>query len=101
GVLFAIRLPRTVLGALAGAGLGVSGAVLQGLFRNPLVDPGLIGVSSGAALAAASVLVLGSGLLAHLPQAVSLFALPLAAFGGGLVTVLMVHRLSRTDGQTS
>lgn len=101
GVLYAIRLPRTVLGALAGAGLGVSGAVLQGLFRNPLVDPGLIGVSSGAALAAATVLVLGHGVVSHLPQPLALFALPVAAFAGGLITVLVVHRLSRTDGRTS
>ncbi len=101
GVLLAIRLPRTVLGALAGAGLGVSGALLQGLFRNPLVDPGLIGVSSGAALAAASVLVLGETFVGGLPEALRLFVLPLAAFGGGLVTVVMVHRLARVGGRTS
>jgi len=101
GVLLAIRLPRTVLGALAGAGLGVSGALLQGLFRNPLVDPGLIGVSSGAALAAAAVLVLGDAAAGALPEALRLFGLPLAAFAGGLAAVAMVHRLASVGGRTS
>lgn len=101
GVLLAIRLPRTLLGALAGAGLGVSGALLQGIFRNPLVDPGLIGVSSGAALAAAGVLVLGHAYAGPLPEVLRLFGLPLAAFGGGLATVAVVHRLARIGGRTS
>lgn len=61
-VLLHIRLPRLLLGALAGAGLGLAGALMQSLFRNPLADPGLIGVSSGAALAAALSLVLGQQL---------------------------------------
>ena len=60
-VFLNIRLPRLLLGAAAGAGLGVAGALMQGLFRNPLADPGLIGVSSGAALAAAG----GGGALAR------------------------------------
>src|ERR1700744_6024558 len=54
-VLLSIRLPRVVLAVLVGAGLGVSGAAMQGLFRNPLADPSLIGISSGAALAATLV----------------------------------------------
>ena len=58
-VLWDIRMPRLVLGLLTGAVLAVAGALLQGLFRNPLADPGLIGVSSGAALAAVAVIVLG------------------------------------------
>src|SRR5690606_22635650 len=59
-----IRLPRAVLGALVGAALAVSGAVMQGLFRNPLADPGLIGVSAGAGLGAIVVIVLGGTVLA-------------------------------------
>ena len=59
-----IRLPRVILGMLIGAALAVSGAVMQGLFRNPLADPGIVGVSAGAGLGAASVIVLGSGVLA-------------------------------------
>ncbi len=58
-VFFHIRLPRLVLGLVAGAGLGMAGALMQGLFRNPLADPGLIGVSSGAALAAGTTIVMG------------------------------------------
>ena len=93
-VLTIIRAPRVLLGLLIGAGLSVSGALMQGLFRNPLADPGLIGVSSGAALAAACVIVLGgSGL--------SPFALPLAAFCGGAVVTLLVMRLARRGGRIS
>ena len=59
-VLEQIRLPRVLLAGLVGASLGISGASLQGLFRNPLADPGLIGVSAGAALGASIIIVLGS-----------------------------------------
>ncbi|MDA0671898.1 MAG: iron chelate uptake ABC transporter family permease subunit, partial [Bacteroidetes bacterium] len=59
-VLTGIRLPRVVLGILAGAGLSVAGALMQGLFRNPLADPALIGVSSGASFGASLMIVLGS-----------------------------------------
>ena len=74
-IITAIRLPRLVLGIAAGAVLGISGAALQGLFRNPLADPGIIGISSGAALAVALFIVAGHSLsplgllrgLAHTP----------------------------------
>ncbi len=79
-VLYAVRLPRVVLGGLIGAGLAVSGAAMQGLFRNPLADPGLIGVSSGAALAAVAVIVLGATLLRGLSEVLGPFTLPCAAF---------------------
>jgi iron complex transport system permease protein len=101
GVLVAIRLPRMILGALAGAGLAVAGALLQGLFRNPLADPGLIGVSGGAALAAASVIVLGEKLTSGIDLAIAVHVLPLAAFAGGLTTVLVVHRFAGRGGETS
>lgn len=98
-VLTAIRLPRACLAVLAGAGLAVSGAALQGLFRNPLADPALIGVSNGAALAAVAVLVVGAsiGLTALLPIE---YLLPLAAFIGGLVAVYTVYLLADRGGQT-
>lgn len=83
-VLLDIRLPRTALAAMVGASLAVAGAMMQGLFRNPLADPGLIGVSSGAALAAVSVIVLGHGVLAPIVSPLGPHALPIAAFGGGL-----------------
>ena len=99
-VLFAIRLPRACLGMLAGAALAVSGASLQGLFRNPLADPALIGVSTGAALAAVGVIVLGSGLADSIVSAVGPFLLPLAAFAGGLLTTLLVYRIANRDDRT-
>lgn len=99
-VLLAIRLPRTCLGMLAGAALAVSGAALQGLFRNPLADPALIGVSTGAALAAVCVIVLGAGLAAAFSFTVGPFLLPIAAFAGGLLTTLLVYRIANRDGRT-
>lgn len=92
-VIWAIRLPRVLLGTLVGAALAVAGAVLQGIFRNPLAEPGLIGVSSGAALAAVATIVLD---LAVLGPA----SLPLAAFCGGLATTALVYRLARYHGRT-
>jgi iron complex transport system permease protein len=90
-VLIDIRLPRTILAALVGACLAVSGAMMQGLFRNPLADPALIGVSSGAALAAVTVIVMGHGIAAPLVAWLGPHALPVAAFAGGVsVTGLLV-----------
>ena len=62
-IILMIRLPRLVLGVLVGAALAVSGVVMQGLFRNPLADPGLVGVSSGAGLGAVGIIVLGGSVL--------------------------------------
>jgi iron complex transport system permease protein len=88
-ILFQLRLPRVVLAGLVGAALAASGAVFQGLFRNPLADPAIIGVSSGAALGAIAVIVFaGSG-------ALGAFGVPLAAFAGALLTALLVYRLAR------
>jgi iron complex transport system permease protein len=93
-ILLGIRLPRVVLAALVGAALSVSGAVLQGLFRNPLADPALIGVSGGAALAAAAVIVLGAG------SAWGGLLLPLCAFAGGLSATLFIYALAQRGGAT-
>lgn len=98
-VLWAIRLPRVLLGLLAGGGLAVSGALMQGLFRNPLAEPTLIGVSGGAALAAVTVIVLGESFAAYLLASYRLLALPLAAFAGGLGTTFLVHKLGRQAGR--
>jgi heme transport system permease protein len=97
-VVFEIRLPRLLMGAAVGAALGVSGALLQGLFRNPLADPGLIGVSSGAVLGATSMIVVGS--LVGLSPDSSLWSLPLAAFAGAVAVTLLVWRLARRGGRT-
>ncbi|MBL8837281.1 MAG: iron ABC transporter permease [Alphaproteobacteria bacterium] len=91
-----IRLPRAALGMLVGASLGAAGAAMQGLFRNPLADPGLIGVSSGAALAAVATIVLGGPIGAV--TVLGLDALPLAAFAGGLATTALLLRFGQPHG---
>ena len=98
-VLLNIRLPRVLLAILVGAGLGVSGAAMQGLLRNPLADPSLIGISSGGALAATAVFVLSDTLAVNLSRYPGMFALPAAAFAGGLITTIAVYRLSRVSGR--
>lgn len=98
-VLWNIRLPRVLMGAVLGAGMAVAGAMLQGLFRNPLADPSLVGVSSGAGLAAAFVIVLGTG-LPGFAKALGVFTLPLAAFLGGLAVTLLIQRIGTRRGVT-
>lgn len=100
-IVFDIRMPRALLGFLIGAALAMSGAVMQGLFRNPLADPGLVGISSGAALGAVLMIVLGSALPAGVMLVLGAYALPLAAFVGGLLTTLLLYRIATRGGQTS
>lgn len=100
-IILDIRLPRAVLGMLVGASLAVSGVVMQGLFRNPLADPGLVGVSSGASLGAVLLIVLGSAIFGPLFALFGFYALPVAAFIGGLVTTLLLYRIATRGGQTS
>ncbi len=88
-LVVALRLPRVLLGALLGAALGVSGAAMQGLFRNPLVDPGLLGVSAGAALGTVCLIVVGVGFLQ------GPLALSLAAFAGAALSMALVQAVSR------
>ncbi len=97
-VVAELRLPRALLAALIGAGLGVAGCITQGVFRNPLADPGLIGVSGGAALAAVSVIVL-SGFL-PLSALTGPVLLPLAAFAGALAVTWIIYRLGTRQGHT-
>lgn len=97
-VLLQLRLPRVLLAVLIGAVLAQTGAVAQALFRNPLAEPGLIGVSAGAALAAAVV----HTALVHGPSnwLDPAWVLPIAAFAGGLAAAAAVLRLARRDGST-
>ena len=95
-VLLEIRLPRVILAALVGASLGISGAALQGLFRNPLADPGLIGVSAGAALGATLVIVLGSKYLGSFM--LGSFLLPLGAISGAMLVIMMLYLLTKGFG---
>lgn len=93
-----LRLPRVALALAVGAGLAVCGAALQGLFRNPLADPGLVGVSGGAALGAGFAIVLGSLIAPTAFPALRLWLLPIAAFAGGLAAALLVYRLGTRAG---
>ena len=89
-ILFSLRLPRTILIALVGAGLASSGTAYQGLFRNPLADPYLIGVASGAGLGAVAAMSIQ---WSYTP--LGLAAIPMSAFLGGFLTVLIVYALAR------
>jgi len=96
-VLWSIRLPRIALAIVVGALLAACGAVMQGLLRNPLADPALVGVSSGAALAAGAMIVIGDRYLGSLP----IEALPLAAFIGALASTMILYRIATREGRTS
>lgn len=93
-IVIAVRLPRVVLGCLVGAALSLAGVLLQGVFRNPMADPYIIGVSSGAALGAALAIVLGLG-FALLGSA----TIPVMAFAFAMATLLLVYNLSRVGGR--
>ncbi len=96
-IFWNIRLPRIVLGAMVGAGLAVSGACMQGLFRNPLADPGLTGTSAGGVLSASLAIVLGINKI--LPESLAPYGLSLCTFFGALGCMVLVYRLSRKGGR--
>ncbi|MGK0365029.1 MAG: iron complex transport system permease protein [Saprospiraceae bacterium] len=98
-LLLNIRLPRILLSALTGAGLAISGAAIQGLFRNPLADQTLIGVTGGAMLFAVLSIVLFGSTLAVLPEFFKQLTLALFAFGGGILTTYGVYFLSKKNGK--
>ncbi|MBP5940029.1 iron ABC transporter permease [Streptomyces sp. LBUM 1476] len=91
-VLWNVRFPRIVLALLVGASLGCAGALMQGVFGNPLAEPGVIGVSSGAAVGAVAAIAMGVGFLGS-------WTVPAFAFVGGLGTALLVYALSRSEGK--
>lgn len=92
-VLWDVRLPRVVLGLLVGASLGCGGALMQGVFGNPLAEPGVIGISAGAAAGAVASIAFGLGFLGN-------WTITACAFVSGLGTVLLVYVLSRSGGRT-
>ena len=98
-VLIDIRLPRTLLAMFVGASLAMAGAMMQGMFRNPLADPALIGVSSGAALAAVATIALGHGIAAPVLQPLGVYVLPVAAFLGGIVATGVLVFVAGRHGQ--
>ena len=91
--LWVVRFPRIVMGLAVGAALAVAGAVMQAIFGNPLAEPGVVGVSSGAALGAAAAIVFGV-------TALGSWSIALLAFVGGLLATLLVYFVSRANGRT-
>ncbi|MFR9749904.1 FecCD family ABC transporter permease [Nocardia sp. 004] len=91
--LWEVRFPRVVLAMLVGAALATAGALLQGVFANPLAEPGVIGVSAGAAVGAGTVIVVGGAFVA-------VWSVAAAAFVAGLGTTLLVYVLARSQGRT-
>lgn len=89
-IILQIRLPRVLLGVLVGSALAVAGAAMQGLFKNPMADPYVIGISSGAAFGATIAVVLGVS---------GIFSVPLLAFIGAIFSAFLVYSIARTDGQ--
>ena len=99
-LLFQIRLPRILLAGLTGAGLAITGAAIQGLFRNPLADPSLIGITSGAMLFAVLAIVLMTTVMAAVTGIFQQFMVVVFAFVGGISTTYLVYFLSRKNGKT-
>lgn len=99
-VFWQIRLPRIVLGMAIGGALGISGASMQGLFRNPLVDPSLMGVSLSAALCAIVVIVFSSSFPPAITQVLGIYLLPVFAFCGSLLVTIMAYKVSQRQGKT-
>lgn len=97
-IVWHLRLPRSLMAGLIGAALGIAGALMQGLFRNPMADPGLVGVTGGAGLSAASAIVFAGWLY---PAAWQPVMLPALAFAGGLAVTLMVYRFAQVEGRTA
>ncbi|WP_270090570.1 FecCD family ABC transporter permease [Sphingobacterium sp. SYP-B4668] len=98
-VLFIVRFPRVLLGVLVGAALGISGAAIQGIFRNPLAEPGLIGISAGASLFAVLIIAFEAVVFVGLSQLLGYYLLAFGAFVGAGLTSLLVYQLSKKKGR--
>ena len=97
-VLIEIRIPRVILAGFVGGALAVSGASLQGIFRNPLAEPGLIGVSAGAALGAATAIVIGSSIF---PLILVKYMIPVSAMIGSLIVIILLFIITKNFGYDS
>ena len=100
-VLKDIRIPRIIMAILIGSGLSVSGTSLQGMFKNPLASPDLIGITSGAVLFAAVTIVLGSYIRTLIPEFLHYSLLSLMSFIGSILTMSFVYKMSSTNGKTN
>lgn len=99
-IFYQVRLPRTCLAIIMGSGLAISGASLQGMFKNPLATPGIIGITSGSALFAAISIVLGNLIKGVLPQFLHYSLISFSAFFGALLVMFLVYKISLKDGKT-
>ncbi len=100
-VFLKLRLPRVLVAAITGAVLGVSGTLMQGLFRNPIVEPGLVGTSAGAALGAAIVFVFGESTALSFATPLGSLAVPVMAFVASFAATMIVYRLSTSFGKVN
>lgn len=100
-VLLWIRLPRVVMGVMIGAGLAVSGMSMQALFRNPLADPTIMGITSGATLSAvACIVLLSASSVAYTEGVLGFYTLNIATFIGTCITTMIIYQFSRSGGKT-
>lgn len=100
-VLFHLRLPRIVMAILIGSALAVSGTCLQGMFKNPLASPDLIGITSGSMLFAAVTIVLGASIRPYLPDVLQYSFLSIMSFVGAILTMTFVYKMATTSGKTN
>lgn len=100
-ILLQLRAPRIVMGILIGCALAISGTSLQGMFKNALASPDLIGITSGAMLFAAITIVLGAGIKTLLPDFLHYMFLSLMAFVGAMLSMLLVYKMATTNGKTN
>ncbi|MDO4728130.1 MAG: iron ABC transporter permease [Bacteroidota bacterium] len=100
-VFLDLRLSRIVMAVLVGSALSVSGTCMQGMFKNPLATPDLIGITAGASLFAAIAIVLGEYIKPYIPEALHFSFLSIAAFVGALITMSIVYRISTSNGKTN
>ncbi|MHC5201070.1 FecCD family ABC transporter permease [Myroides sp. LJL119] len=100
-ILLQLRLPRVIMALLIGSGLAISGTVLQGLFKNPLASPDLIGVTAGSVLFAAVTIVLGSYIKPYIPELLHYSLLSIMSFVGAMITMVFVYRISTVKSKTN
>lgn len=100
-VFLDVRLPRVIMAMLVGAGLSLSGTSLQGMFKNPLASPDLIGVTAGSVLFAAITIVLGHYIKPYLPEVLHYSLLSLMSFAGAMITMTFVYKMSTFNGKTN
>ncbi|AWM13872.1 iron ABC transporter [Flavobacterium sediminis] len=100
-ILYELRLPRIIMAILVGSALAVSGTSLQGMFKNPLATPDLIGITSGASLFAAISIVLGAHLKNLLPEVFHFSLISIMAFLGSVITMISVYKIATVKGKTN